>query len=236
MHRARGRGASVLVGRCWEAGGAPVYWPWVQSLRTYVRQTEPDALRADVGAGGGDLAQILPELRELLPGLPEPVALDSEGARFRLFDAGGREPGAGDPAARARGLSEGDVAAYTGEAAAEIASPQLAAALHEQTEGNPLFLAETVRLLPVEGPGAAPAIPESVREVIRRRLGHLGQDCNRLLVLAAVLGREFSLDALAGLAEVSADRLLDTLDEAMLARASWWRCRVPPAGCGSRTC
>ena len=35
--RARARGARVLVGRCWEAGGAPAYWPWVQSLRAYVR-------------------------------------------------------------------------------------------------------------------------------------------------------------------------------------------------------
>src|SRR5207248_877807 len=34
--RARERGAHVLWGRCWEAGGAPAYWPWVQSLRTYV--------------------------------------------------------------------------------------------------------------------------------------------------------------------------------------------------------
>jgi DNA-binding SARP family transcriptional activator len=33
MRRARARGARVLVGRCWEAGGAPAYWPWVQSLR-----------------------------------------------------------------------------------------------------------------------------------------------------------------------------------------------------------
>ena len=30
---ASARGARVLVGRCWEAGGAPAYWPWVQSLR-----------------------------------------------------------------------------------------------------------------------------------------------------------------------------------------------------------
>ena len=33
--RARGREAQVLVGRCWEAGGAPAYWPWVQALRGY---------------------------------------------------------------------------------------------------------------------------------------------------------------------------------------------------------
>src|SRR5262249_5937123 len=42
---ARARGAQVLVGRCWEAGGAPVYWPWVQALRAYVRETESEVLR-----------------------------------------------------------------------------------------------------------------------------------------------------------------------------------------------
>src|SRR5262249_28570578 len=43
--RARERGAEVLVGRCWEAGGAPAYWPWVQALRTYVRERDRDLLR-----------------------------------------------------------------------------------------------------------------------------------------------------------------------------------------------
>src|SRR5439155_19793774 len=56
--RARARGARVLVGRCWEAGGAPAYWPWVQSLRTYVGETEPGALRAELGTRAAELAQI----------------------------------------------------------------------------------------------------------------------------------------------------------------------------------
>src|SRR5439155_21888560 len=81
------RGAQLLVGRSWEAGGAPAFWPWVQALRTLVRDRDPERLRSDLGAGAPDLAQLLPELRELLPGLPEPPSLDSEGARFRLFDA-----------------------------------------------------------------------------------------------------------------------------------------------------
>ena len=84
---ARARGARVLVGRCWEAGGAPAYWPWVQSLRAYVREAEPAALRAQLGAGAVELAQLLPELRELVPDLPEPPAIEPESARFRLFDA-----------------------------------------------------------------------------------------------------------------------------------------------------
>ena len=103
--RARGRGAKVLVGRCWEAGGAPAYWPWVQSLRAYVREAQLDALRAELGAGAADLAQIVPEVRERLPDLPAPPSADSEAARFPLFDlahpaADGR--GAARDAGRAR--------------------------------------------------------------------------------------------------------------------------------------
>ena len=37
---ATARGARVLVGRCWEAGGAPAYWPWVQSLRAYIAERD----------------------------------------------------------------------------------------------------------------------------------------------------------------------------------------------------
>src|SRR3954467_15752375 len=44
------------------------------------------------------------------------------------------------------------------------------------------------------------------------------EECNRLLLLASVLGREFAVDALARLAGVSVDALLDHLDEAIAAR------------------
>ena len=77
----------MLVGRCWEAGGAPAYWPWVQSLRAYVRGAEPDALRAQLGPGAIDLAQLLPELRDDPARPAARPAVESEGARFRLFDA-----------------------------------------------------------------------------------------------------------------------------------------------------
>src|SRR5581483_2542294 len=81
------RGASVLVGRCWEAGGAPAYWPWTQSLRGYVRRSAPGAVRRQLGAGAADVAQIVPDLQELFPGLPEVEPIESDSARFRLFDA-----------------------------------------------------------------------------------------------------------------------------------------------------
>jgi DNA-binding SARP family transcriptional activator len=85
--RARNVDAGVLWGRCWEAGGAPAYWPWVQALRTYVREAEPDRLAAQLASHGGEVAHILPELREVLPDLPVLESPESESSRFRLFDA-----------------------------------------------------------------------------------------------------------------------------------------------------
>ena len=41
------RGAHVLWGRCYEQAGAPPYWPWVQSLRSYVQQRDADQLRSE---------------------------------------------------------------------------------------------------------------------------------------------------------------------------------------------
>ncbi len=42
---ARDHGARVAWGRCWEAGGAPVYWPWLQAVRSLLRDVEADDLR-----------------------------------------------------------------------------------------------------------------------------------------------------------------------------------------------
>src|SRR6185436_10970005 len=67
---ARERGARVAWGRCWEAGGAPVYWPWLQAVRSLLRDIEPVDLRRLVGPDGSHLAQVLPEVRDVLPELP----------------------------------------------------------------------------------------------------------------------------------------------------------------------
>jgi DNA-binding SARP family transcriptional activator len=287
--RARERGACVLVGRSWEAGGAPAYWPWVQSLRAYVRERDPAVLRSQLGTRAAELAQIIPDLRERFPGLPEPRELESEVARFRLFDATAeflhnacesrpivlvlddlhaadapsllllrflaRELGstrililgafrdvdpipgqaltemlvsvAREPVTRRLslgGLSEAELAEYVELTASEISTPGLAAALHLETEGNPFFAGEIVRLLTAEGvaSGSTPevrlAIPDTVRDVIDRRLGHLSEGCHRMLVLASVLGREFALDALARVTALPGEELLSMLDEATAAR------------------
>ena len=285
---ARARGARVLVGRCWEAGGAPAYWPWVQSLRPYVRDTGVERLRSQLGEGAADVARLLPELRDVLADLAPVPALESEGARFRLFESvtaflkrvaaaqplvlvlddlqAADEPSllllrflareldesrllivgayrdvdpiladpltttltelAREPVTRTlalAGLAAADVARFIELAAPGASAGDLGAVVHAETEGNPLFVGEVVRLLAAEGrldePASTPlAIPQSVREVIGRRLRHLSDDCNRLLGFASVLGHEFDLDALAGVSGLERGELLELLDEAIEAR------------------
>jgi predicted ATPase len=84
--QARRRGAQVFIGRCYEGEGAPPYWPWVEVMRAYARATDPAALRADLGRGAGEIAQVIDELRQRLPDLPAPPVLAAEQARFRFFD------------------------------------------------------------------------------------------------------------------------------------------------------
>ena len=85
--RARSLGHDVLWGRAWEVAGAPPYWPWVQALRVYLRSTAIDDVRRDMGSGAVDVAQMLPELRDLFGDLPAPPDSSSDSARFQLFDS-----------------------------------------------------------------------------------------------------------------------------------------------------
>ena len=289
---ARAQHAEVLVGRCWEGGGAPPYWPWVQSIREYVRVADAEKLRAQLGTGVIEVAQIIPDVRDRIAGIPETApALDSEGARFRLFDSTaafirdaarerpwvlvlddlhaadepsllflrflaselGRssvlvvgtyrdvDPTVRDPLAstltelaRERvtrrlsltGLTRADVERYIELETGVVPSVDLVRAIHEETEGNPLFVGEVVRLL-AAGESLAEAdsgtlstlgIPQGVREVIGRRLKALSEGASRILALASVLGREFRLDALERLAELQVDEILEALDAAVAAR------------------
>ncbi|MEA2474079.1 MAG: hypothetical protein QOE06_1994, partial [Thermoleophilaceae bacterium] len=80
-------GAMVAWGRCWEGGGAPAYWPWVQAIRSLVRDMQTDELEACLGQGAAHVAKIVPAVAERLPGLEPAPDLEPERARFALFDA-----------------------------------------------------------------------------------------------------------------------------------------------------
>jgi len=87
VERAGARGASWAWGTCWDGGGAPAYWPWVQIVRELARREDAVTLRAALGDGAPWIAGLLPELAGML-GLPAvPSELNADQARFRLFDA-----------------------------------------------------------------------------------------------------------------------------------------------------
>ncbi len=81
------RGAQVLWGWCYEERGAPPYWPWVQPIRSCIQQKDADRLASEMGDGAAAIAEIVPEIRHVLPHLKPPPALETEQARFRLFDS-----------------------------------------------------------------------------------------------------------------------------------------------------
>ena len=85
---ARQRHARVLWGRCYEGGGAPPYWPWVQAIRAHVGDGDTEQLRSELGAGGAEIAEVVPEIRERIGDLVRPPTVDDpRQARFRLFDS-----------------------------------------------------------------------------------------------------------------------------------------------------
>jgi DNA-binding CsgD family transcriptional regulator len=121
------------------------------------------------------------------------------------------------------GLSEEEVArAIT--LSTERAAADLAATVHAETEGNPFFVVELLRLLAAEGmlhrtmPAGRVRVPPTVRAVIGRRLERLSPEARRLLATASVEGREFSLGVLGRVSGLDADRLLALIEEAETAR------------------
>src|SRR5262249_56472917 len=109
------------------------------------------------------------------------------------------------------------------EVAGVVLRDGVVAGVHRGTEGTPLFVGEVVRLLAAEGrleraadlAGLGLAIAEGIRAVIGRRVARLPERCGRVLSLASVFGREFSLPPLEQLSGLSAGELLDSLDDGM---------------------
>ncbi len=118
--------------------------------------------------------------------------------------------------------------------AAAAGRQALAAILHQETEGNPLFirevlahLIETEKLVREGGRWVLGrvtsvsdlGIPEGVREVIGRRLSHLSEGCNRMLTLASTMTGGFTWEALTAInVDAAESGLLDSLEEALAAQ------------------
>lgn len=289
------RGGKALVGHCYEEGSLSMpYLAFVEALRSYVLDRQPEALREELGGAATEVARIVSEIRERVQVEPRPAGSDPEEDRWRLLQAvssflhnaanvqpllivvedlhwadkgtldllthivrnqsGARlliigtyrdvevdrthplssalaelRRTAGFARVGLRGLNPDEVQRMLSALSSQGASWALAEAVHRQTEGNPLFIQEVVRYLVEEGLIGGEAtrgrqaadltpsmsIPEGLRDVIGKRLSRLSPERNRLLSVAAVMGRDFALAALSRVAGMEEEALLSSLDEAV---------------------
>jgi DNA-binding SARP family transcriptional activator/tetratricopeptide (TPR) repeat protein len=120
------------------------------------------------------------------------------------------------------GLGEAEVAALISASTGREAPATFTRAILDRTEGNPFFVEEILREVADEDDWVAAlarvGVPESVNDVLLRRLRRLDDPCRRVLTLAAVSGREFALDVLARLSDMTADQIAECLEQAIAAR------------------
>ena len=123
------------------------------------------------------------------------------------------------------GLDEHQVAGLVDRIGGLGATSQLARALHERTDGNPLFVEEVLRHLRDTGalggdPGrgttsvalAQYGIPAGVKEIIGQRLAQLGPEAVKILTLGSVIGRDFDLGLLGAVGVAAGDPVLEILE------------------------
>ena len=130
-----------------------------------------------------------------------------------------------------RGLNESDLGALVASRGQEEPSLEFVRALYAETEGNPFFAEEVLRHL-VESGALRPegdrwtsdrsvrelGIPESVREVVGRRLSRLSETANEALAVASVVGRDVDRATIEHAGGPTGEALLDALDESVRAR------------------
>ncbi|HEV8626389.1 MAG TPA: BTAD domain-containing putative transcriptional regulator, partial [Acidimicrobiia bacterium] len=291
---ARRGGWSVAWGRCFEGDWMPAYAPFAEVIESLALASEPEQRPSDLGSGAPVLAQLVPRLHDLLPGIEAPVTLQPDEERFRLLDAvadhllgrseqrplllclddlhwadtgsvamlthlanlmakhrllvvgtyRGTEVGPGHPLAEAlptlgrrpgferlqlQGLPAEAVGALLDALTSQEVPGTVAAALAGETDGNPFFLREVLRHLIEEGKVFRDetglwtteltveklGIPQTVREIIGRRLTRLSEAAHRFLSVACAFEGPFGFDVVAGAAGLAEEDGLDALDETL---------------------
>jgi DNA-binding CsgD family transcriptional regulator len=129
------------------------------------------------------------------------------------------------------GLSTDEVQQLMAETSQQTVPQPFAELVQRQTEGNPLFVRETLRfvidtglverrdgtLRRVGDQSLAGRIPEGLRDAVGKRLSRLSTSTNRVLSVASVIGREFPLDVLRQVVDSRESELEAALEEAAAA-------------------
>src|SRR5215831_11593247 len=236
---AEGAGARAAWGAGWPGDGAPGYWPWVQVLRALgldARLSQDAVGTATDEAPASARFQLFDEVTSLLLAesriQPAVVVLDDLHAAdepslllldflVRRLPAGavsvigsyrGPDPSPALAAVAARatvlplaGLPAGAVARLVADVLGEQAAGEVAADVHRRTGGNPFFVQQVSWLLKAGQEG----IPPGVREALAERFAGLPAACAAVLSAAAVIGRRFRTELVAGAAEQAPEQVAE---------------------------
>ncbi|MEU4604141.1 BTAD domain-containing putative transcriptional regulator [Kribbella sp. NPDC023972] len=246
LTEARRRGMAVAIGRGSQDDGAPPLWPWRSVLDDLARSGGAYAVPdLDAAAGFRTWEAVAAAVIRRSAETPILVVLEdlhwADTASLRTLTHLVRTAGPGDRVAvvatrrpwpeptgalaevgeaMARrhatridltGLSFEDARRLVSAVSGQETPPRDVRAWHDRAGGNPFFLVELARS------GDVASVPATVRDVLLRRLEALPNASRDTLVLAAVLGRTFSVDLLAVVNDRTADDVDDLLEPARAA-------------------
>ncbi|MGD8855218.1 MAG: ABC transporter substrate-binding protein [Chloroflexota bacterium] len=109
---------------------------------------------------------------------------------------------------------------------AEEITPEFLDGIYRETEGNPFFVEEVCKALVESGnlsfedghwqrpDMAALDIPQGIKVTIQSRLGKLSRPEQRILQIAAMLGRDFEYEMLVAASEIDEDEVIEALERA----------------------
>lgn len=110
-------------------------------------------------------------------------------------------------------LDQTETTALASSVAGYTVDASVASKVYCETEGNPLFVIETMRARLLDSSVDNSTLPPKVQSVILTRLERLSSSARNLLNVAAIIGREFSFDILAHASEQDEDVMVLALDE-----------------------
>jgi tetratricopeptide (TPR) repeat protein/KaiC/GvpD/RAD55 family RecA-like ATPase len=104
-------------------------------------------------------------------------------------------------------------------------SPEFCKMVYDKTRGNPFFAEEVIESLKEEGvicreenrwkikEVSEIEFPETVKNVVKARLGRLDDDCQNVLTLASFVGNDFTLETMCELTNVEENKLLELMEK-----------------------
>jgi tetratricopeptide (TPR) repeat protein len=99
--------------------------------------------------------------------------------------------------------------------------------IYERTRGNPFFVEEVIKSLKEEEviyreddkwkvkEVSKIEFPETVKNVIKKRVSRLDDECQNILTLASFVGNDFTFEALRGVTEIEEDKLLELMEKVL---------------------